>query len=79
MVEKRIINVLECGADPSGTHDCTAAFRKALEDTEAIAVLVPYGTYKISGLIRGTEPEIEEKTETAPRSRFKSIKEDTEK
>lgn len=59
-MRKRVINVLEKGADPTGASDCTAAFREALEDATASGVIVPLGTYKISGMIKGqaahTEP-----------------------
>lgn len=50
---KRVVNVLELGADPSGKSDCTAAFREALKDATAVGVIVPLGTYKMSGMIKG--------------------------
>ena len=53
MVVKRIVNVLGCGADPSGKTDCTQAFRDALARAGDAGVLVPAGIYRISGLISG--------------------------
>jgi len=52
---KNVINVVDIGADPSGKSDCTEAFRTALEG--AVHVKVPTGIYRISGMIKGREPE----------------------
>ncbi len=52
---KDVINVVDIGADPTGKSDCTEAFRAALEG--ATGVLVPAGLYRISGMIKGREPE----------------------
>lgn len=73
-MKKKIINVLECGADPSGTTDCTTAFKEAIEDTSALGVLVPSGVYKISGLIRGDQSLLVPKEKTLPSGK-KSVEE----
>ena len=52
-MHKKLVNVLDYSADPSGKLDCTVAFREAIAAAEG--VLVPHGTYKISGLIKGDE------------------------
>lgn len=53
-MKKNVINVIDCGADPSGTKDCTEAFREALKQAQSAAgLLVPRGTYMLSGLIKG--------------------------
>lgn len=59
MVTKRVVNVIDLGADPSGRSDCTNVFREALEDATA-SVLVPMGIYRISGMLRGATEEAEE-------------------
>ncbi len=46
-----VVNVLECGADPSGARDSTEAFRNALSKSRR--VLVPAGIYKLSGMVQG--------------------------
>ena len=58
MVRKRVVNVVDLGADPSGRTDSREAFRKAIEDIGA-SVLVPMGTYRISGMIRGDASDAE--------------------
>lgn len=47
------LNVLEYGADPSGTKDSTVAFRKMLEEG-APHMIVPAGVYRLSGAIKGS-------------------------
>lgn len=42
------VNVIQYGADPTGTLDSTNAFQNAMN--AATAVFVPAGTYKVSGL-----------------------------
>jgi len=59
------INVLTFGADPSGKNDSTTAFSKAIEELIAdhvegmggASLVVPAGTYKLSGFIWGKEAE----------------------
>lgn len=51
-MQKRLINVCDIGADPSGLHDSTEAFKQALASTTGQGVIVPFGTYSISGLIK---------------------------
>lgn len=55
IMNKKLANVLEHGADPSGVKESTAAFREALAASDR--VLVPHGIYKLSGMIAG-EPEV---------------------
>ena len=52
-----VVNVIECGADPSGARDSTKAFWNALSKSRR--VLVPAGIYKLSGMVQGEldEPE----------------------
>ena len=58
-----IINVLDLGADPSGKSDSTAAFKEAVAVGSANrgCVMVPSGTYYISGVIMGSPPAVKEK------------------
>lgn len=54
MINGEVLNVLDFGADPSGSADSTAAFQAALDAANGVtnppgkAVFVPAGTYKIS-------------------------------
>lgn len=57
-MQKRLINVCDIGADPSGLHDSTKAFRDALANTTGQGVLVPNGTYSLSGLIKDYVPSL---------------------
>lgn len=57
VMQDDLLNVLDLGADPSGTHDATEAFRQALEKSGT--VFVPQGIYKLSGLIIGETPPSE--------------------
>ncbi len=61
-----IVNVLECGADPSGVKESTEAFRDALSKSKR--VLVPFGIYKLSGMVQGEpdEPEVLGEAEAPP-------------
>jgi len=54
-----VINVLDLGADPSGKADSTAAFREAV--LKGGCILVPSGTYYISGVIMGVWSPLESK------------------
>lgn len=45
------LSVTNCGADPSGLRDSTAAFAKCLNQLEAGDLIVPYGKYRIAGTI----------------------------
>lgn len=44
-------SVVQCGADPTGQNDSTAAFTSCLQGVEAGNIWVPSGKYKISGTI----------------------------
>lgn len=57
-MRKQIVNVLDIGADPSGRTDSTEAFKRALADTTACGVIVPAGTYRLSGIISGEAPPV---------------------
>lgn len=46
-------NVLDYGADVTGTTDSASAFNAALSAAGAQAVYVPAGTYKIIGTVTG--------------------------
>jgi hypothetical protein len=45
------VTATSCGADPSGQADSTAAFQKCLKLLPAGDLVIPYGTYRITGTI----------------------------
>ena len=46
-----VSSVLQCGADPTGHKDSSAAFRSCLEQHPSGALFIPTGTYKIASTI----------------------------
>ncbi len=50
-VHAQPLTATSCGADPSGHLDSTPAFQKCLSQLPAGDLLIPYGTYKITGSI----------------------------
>lgn len=46
-----VSSVLQCDADPTGQKDSTAAFRACLDQHPSGDLLIPTGTYKISGTV----------------------------
>ena len=58
MINGAPVNVLDYGADPTGTNDSTSAFQAAVNAVQAnsagysspyVTIVIPYGTYQISG------------------------------
>lgn len=48
----QMVTATSCGADPSGVADSTAAFQSCLNQLPAGDLLIPYGTYRITGSVK---------------------------